>query len=488
MLRTRRLQLKLETDIKTLAWQRGNEDSTISSGTCLQGPKSLEATTIPSWWDGRSDGQQDQAARINELERELRELQQTMHHHADLSSALAFEEEKERAREARARANATVVSVASKFVAVCEWRASSNVSNDRNQTLNHQWRREYGEKVRKKTIRDSAREHQDAIMECVAQQVRISVEECEHVLAGRLHPLGLQLSRIQCLVQNAKDHHLQVGFRRCRRRRCRRRNYLIFHFSIFFVLTSFLLCQSVESMVSAALLSRNDINISQLTTTLSPAVTARFSTRAGREASSGMTGMDGMDGMSGVDGKGYGKVGIDETMFGGTSSGKCKAGGEQDGIDKKNVEIGANDREEGRDRQEEEEDEASKKKRQIQEETSDFEVGIRHVGKVVWVESVHCWGTIRFFGHVANATSASARKEMWVGVSLSLPKGRNDGMIGTKRYFPCKKRHGIFVKPNNVREHPIHGNPRKRRSRAVNSLETATALKKTLARMVAKHK
>ena len=437
MLRTRKLQLQLETDIKTLAWRRRSNESNRAN---LQSTKSAGVqmmTTSPRKSDGCPQ------TRINELEKKLSDLQQTTEDHADLSAALASEESKERVK---IQLHTTTSFVASKFLTVCKWRASSNVAQKRNQVIDHQWRREYVEKVRKEIIRASAREHQNAIIECVEKQVKESVEECKRMLMNRLRPLELQLSRIQCLIQKTKDHHLQ----------------------------------SVESMVSSALLSRNGNKMTQLTTTLSPAITARFSPRAGRQAREGLNGMGGMGGMGGVGGA--------------TGGGNEKKGITEQGAAKKNESRRVKGQENGQDQEEEEEaeeedkDEASKKKRQMQKETSDFEVGIQHVGKVVWVESVHCWGTIRFFGKVTNVASAASKKGTWVGVSLSLPKGRNDGTIRKIRYFPSKKRHGIFVRSNNVREHPIEGNPRKRRSRAVNSLETATALKKTLARMVAKHK
>ena len=236
MLRTRKLQLQLETDIKTLAWRRSNESNRAN----LQSTKSAGVqmmTTSPRKSDGCPQ------TRINELEKKLSDLQQTTEDHADLSAALASEESKERVE---IQLHTTTSFVASKFLTVCKWRASSNVAQKRNQVIDHQWRREYVEKVRKEIIRASAREHQNAIIECVEKQVKESVEECKRMLMNRLRPLELQLSRIQCLIQKTKDHHLQ----------------------------------SVESMVSSALLSRNGNKMTQLTTTLSPAITARFSPRA----------------------------------------------------------------------------------------------------------------------------------------------------------------------------------------------------------------
>jgi len=120
------------------------------------------------------------------------------------------------------------------------------------------------------------------------------------------------------------------------------------------------------------------------------------------------------------------------------------------------------------------------------------------MGKVVWVNKVQCWGTIRFVGKIPNfckktgKTDGSMKKGLFIGVSLSLKKGLNDGTIGDGkcRMFPCKPKHGIFVRPNCVREHPAGGNPRLRKKRAmqtIDSLSKAKALKITLARLVKKH-
>ena len=55
-------------------------------------------------------------------------------------------------------------------------------------------------------------------------------------------------------------------------------------------------------------------------------------------------------------------------------------------------------------------------------ETSDFDVSKEHIGKIVWVQCVKSWGTIRYFG---NLPSSKATGE-YVGISLSLPKGLNE--------------------------------------------------------------
>ena len=39
---------------------------------------------------------------------------------------------------------------------------------------------------------------------------------------------------------------------------------------------------------------------------------------------------------------------------------------------------------------------------------------------------------------------------LWIGVTLDLPKGRNDGSIDGYQYFSCEPNHGIFAPPNKV--------------------------------------
>ncbi|CAG8570721.1 1450_t:CDS:10 [Paraglomus brasilianum] len=55
------------------------------------------------------------------------------------------------------------------------------------------------------------------------------------------------------------------------------------------------------------------------------------------------------------------------------------------------------------------------------------------------------WGVIRFIG----VTSFSSGK--WVGVELDEPNGKNDGSVKGKKYFECKEKHGVFVRPSQLK-------------------------------------
>lgn len=60
-------------------------------------------------------------------------------------------------------------------------------------------------------------------------------------------------------------------------------------------------------------------------------------------------------------------------------------------------------------------------------------------------------GVIKYVGPVIFADG------LWLGIELRSATGKNDGSIQGKRYFTCKAKHGIFVRPKNVTIHGING-------------------------------
>lgn len=53
-------------------------------------------------------------------------------------------------------------------------------------------------------------------------------------------------------------------------------------------------------------------------------------------------------------------------------------------------------------------------------------------------------GLVRFVGPVEFAHGT------WVGMELDLPEGKNDGSVKGVRYFQCRPRHGVFVRPDKL--------------------------------------
>ncbi|XP_075976205.1 kinesin heavy chain 73 isoform X4 [Anticarsia gemmatalis] len=66
------------------------------------------------------------------------------------------------------------------------------------------------------------------------------------------------------------------------------------------------------------------------------------------------------------------------------------------------------------------------------------------VGESVQLRLSSSTGVIAYAGptHFANGT--------WIGVELDAPTGKNDGSVGGTRYFECRARHGIFVRPDKL--------------------------------------
>lgn len=60
-------------------------------------------------------------------------------------------------------------------------------------------------------------------------------------------------------------------------------------------------------------------------------------------------------------------------------------------------------------------------------------------------------GVIKYIGRV------DFEQGTWLGVELRAAKGRHDGMVQGRRYFSCRPRHGIMVKPSKVYVRGING-------------------------------
>lgn len=54
-------------------------------------------------------------------------------------------------------------------------------------------------------------------------------------------------------------------------------------------------------------------------------------------------------------------------------------------------------------------------------------------------------GIIKFHGNTQFQT-----EDIWVGIELESPIGKNDGSVQGVRYFTCQPNYGIFVKENQI--------------------------------------
>eukprot|EP00928_Gymnodinium_smaydae_P028077 TRINITY_DN21514_c0_g3_i1.p1 TRINITY_DN21514_c0_g3~~TRINITY_DN21514_c0_g3_i1.p1 ORF type:complete len:1052 (+),score=160.57 TRINITY_DN21514_c0_g3_i1:77-3232(+) len=67
-----------------------------------------------------------------------------------------------------------------------------------------------------------------------------------------------------------------------------------------------------------------------------------------------------------------------------------------------------------------------------------------NVGKAFWVGSVKFVGTTSFASGI------------WAGIELDTPEGKNDGIVQGVKYFDCQPKHGLFVRPKNVKPFSIN--------------------------------
>lgn len=66
-----------------------------------------------------------------------------------------------------------------------------------------------------------------------------------------------------------------------------------------------------------------------------------------------------------------------------------------------------------------------------------------NVGEKIYLHGLKKWGVVRYFG------DALFSDGKWVGVELFEELGRNDGTVQGHRYFSCKPKYGVFVRPVN---------------------------------------
>jgi len=73
------------------------------------------------------------------------------------------------------------------------------------------------------------------------------------------------------------------------------------------------------------------------------------------------------------------------------------------------------------------------------------------VGDSVWVDGIKP-GRIQYIG-----VTKFGPGDDWAGVFLDEPIGKNDGSVGSSRYFTCEPKHGVFSKLHRLTREPIEG-------------------------------
>ncbi|XP_049320153.1 CAP-Gly domain-containing linker protein 4 isoform X4 [Astyanax mexicanus] len=74
-----------------------------------------------------------------------------------------------------------------------------------------------------------------------------------------------------------------------------------------------------------------------------------------------------------------------------------------------------------------------------------------HLGMQVLLSSANEMGTIRYLG------TADFAPGLWLGLELRSAKGKNDGSVGSRRYFSCRSGYGVLVRPSRVSYRGING-------------------------------
>ena len=73
------------------------------------------------------------------------------------------------------------------------------------------------------------------------------------------------------------------------------------------------------------------------------------------------------------------------------------------------------------------------------------------IGDRVYVDGIKP-GRIQYIGETKFGPG-----DDWAGVFLDAPLGKNDGSVGSTRYFTCEPRHGVFSKLHRLTREPIEG-------------------------------